>query len=87
MANNPVNIQIGDLNVSITMENGEVVKITAVDQYGHTFDLGFVLEPIPVNGGCEICRYIAGKKVCWEVDCLLVRPPVDYGKSSEMSGK
>ena len=74
--NDSMKFRLGDLDVTVKMNDGEVVGITATDENGYTWDVGFALERLPGDGGgCQICRYIGGHKVCWDVDCQILERP------------
>jgi hypothetical protein len=77
---NEMTLQVGDMCITVTTQNGEIVSITAVDEYGVTYDVGFVFERL-TGGRCQICRYIDGHKECWEIPCGVIEKPLaDLGK-------
>ena len=74
---NQVYFSVEEKNVTIVIEDGAIVGISAMGPGEKSFDVVLGFSPNPVNGDCEICRIVpGGGSKCWKVPCLAIAEPV-----------
>lgn len=62
---------VGDLQVSMDVQNGDIGDISATDPNGDTYEGEFVF--LRLSGGkCMICRRINGTWQCQDISCGVV---------------